>query len=506
MNHCKIENMFGPKTSKPKVLSVRKRESSRLNEVFLPPKPNKLLSYLSNGDRFIPRRRKVYNEDQNKQYYYEEELFDILAPELPNNYWRTPMMKLVMDDVFDIKKRRILNFNNFNVNDGISSTWHQAEIILGKRNVLDWPCTPRNKPMALVDTTHDLPGFESYADLNVIDWSRTGQIAASFGSELVLWNPNSDLTAVFACEDSKAVAYSPKGNLLAVGCRKKQWAVIELWSLGPKVYIEYGHVFDKSSEDVVVIEWEYTGESLVCGTELGNIYVFTVPELKVVKKVCRHDLPIFSMKFSPNFYYLATCDIEGNIFIWEWSNWTVHCALRSQRKLRAVMSWHPWSSEDLAISEDMPASIVLLHVPSKKIVAYYQRRDFNCVIDYISYSKISGELVVSYSTKNNESDNFKSGMIVLSSLDRIVDHLDIQCSHVRFMKWSPDGMQLATAGTDETLVIWNFFSNKEDKDELKQELNMKSAVFKPKNIHKHLHENLGYNKLLVSMYNPPSIR
>lgn len=498
--------MFGRRESKPKLLSVKKRESMRTNEILIPPKPTRLLRYLSYGDRFIPRRHKGHTEEQNKQYYFDDDITDILIPDLPTSYWRTPNLKLILDDVFGIKQRRILSFNDVNVSDGISSTWHSAELIYGKRNSMDWACTPRNKPLALVDTTHDLPGFEHYADLNVIDWSRTGQIAASFGSELVLWNPNNDLTAVFNCDDSKAVAYSPKGNLLAVGCRKKQWAVLELWSLGPKVYIECGHVFDKPNEDVVVIEWEHTAKNLVCGTELGNIYVFKIPKFEVVKKIAnRYDLSIFSMKFSPNFNYLATCDIEGNIFIWNWSNWTVHCALRSQRKLRAVMSWHPWTSEDLAISEDMPASIVILHVPTKKIVAYYQRRDYNCLIDYISFSKVSGELVVSYSTKSSQQDTFKSGIIVLSSLDRIVDQLSIQCSHVRFMKWSPDGMQLATAGTDETLAIWNFFSKKDNKVALKQSLKLQNTVLRPTS-KVSFKKGSECTQLLNKMLYPPNIR
>lgn len=503
-NNCKIE-MFGRRETKPKVLSVKKRESLRENEILFPPKPSRLLCYLSQGDRFIPRRNRGHTNEQNKQFYQDDEVTDILIADLPTSYWRTPNLKVILDDVFSIKKRRILNFSDLSVDEGIASTWHSAELIYGKKNAMDWVCTPRNKPLALVDTTHDLPGFENYADLNVIDWSRTGQIAASFGSELVLWNPNNDLTAVFNCDESKVVAYSPKGNLLAVGCRKKQWAVLELWSLGSKVYIECGHVFDKPHEDVVVIEWEQTAKNLVCGTELGNIYVFKIPSFEIVKKIERYELSIFSMKFSPNFNYLATCDVEGNIFIWNWPNYTVHCALRSQRKLRAVMSWHPWTSEDLAISEDMPASIVILHVPTKKIVAYYQRRDYNCLIDYISFSKVSGELVVSYSTKTQAQDSFKSGIIVLSSLDRIVDQLNIQCSHVRFMKWSPDGMQLATAGTDETLAIWNFFSTKDNKAALKKSLKLQNTFYKTtsKIPLKKLNERV---QLLNTMNHPPNIR
>lgn len=46
----------------------------------------------------------------------------------------------------------------------------------------------------------------------------------------------------------------------------------------------------------------------------------------------------------------------------------------------------------------------------------------------------------------------------MSSMSRIVDTLTVHEKGVFFLMWNPDGMQLATAGDDETLNIWNFFS------------------------------------------------
>lgn len=51
------------------------------------------------------------------------------------------------------------------------------------------------------------------------------------------------------------------------------------------------------------------------------------------------------------------------------------------------------------IAEDVPASIVLLNVPSKRIVAFYQQNVSRTVINYISFSKLTGELLVSTSNK-----------------------------------------------------------------------------------------------------------
>lgn len=46
----------------------------------------------------------------------------------------------------------------------------------------------------------------------------------------------------------------------------------------------------------------------------------------------------------------------------------------------------------------------------------------------------------------------------MSSMSRIVDTLTIHEKAVFFLMWNPDGMQLATAGDDQTLNIWNFFA------------------------------------------------
>jgi WD40 repeat protein len=52
-------------------------------------------------------------------------------------------------------------------------------------------------------------------------------------------------------------------------------------------------------------------------------------------------------------------------------------------------------------------------------------------------------------------------MLVLGSMDRVVDLLKSHEDIVYFMLWSPDGKKLATVGNDESLVLWNFFGNSE---------------------------------------------
>lgn len=54
-------------------------------------------------------------------------------------------------------------------------------------------------------------------------------------------------------------------------------------------------------------------------------------------------------------------------------------------------------------------------------------------------------------------------VLVMSSLDRIVDILKIPDGGARFLMWSPDGTRVATTGNDESLTLWNFYSDKKSK-------------------------------------------
>uniref|UniRef100_A0A1I8Q0Z1 WD repeat-containing protein 55 homolog n=2 Tax=Stomoxys calcitrans TaxID=35570 RepID=A0A1I8Q0Z1_STOCA len=180
----------------------------------------------------------------------------------------------------------------------------------------------------------------------------------------------------------RSLAYSPSGEFLAIGCKSVGFPALELWDVSctDDFSVVSGKIFHKKYGDVLCIEW-------------------TVSELNTLKKIRKHHLPITIIRFSPNMRYLAAGDAEGNIVVYNWSMCTPYLFVKSRRKLSVVFDWHPWTGVDLAISEDVPASIVLLHVPSKRIVAYYQQNNKKFSINSISFSKVTGELLVSTSVR-----------------------------------------------------------------------------------------------------------
>ncbi|KNC24701.1 Protein cortex [Lucilia cuprina] len=457
-------------TYRKTMISLKKKSNQFENEVNY----KKIISSdkpmpISYGDRFIPRRFLLKNCEKNIKFASKKPTRDVLSLCTSQDYWRENTYLPTINLIMEITKDRVLQL----MDPIVKSTGLIIKTCYRNNNennwfLYDWPCKPRSKPSASLDTTFDLPDYDSSCDQNLVDWSIRGQIAVSFGHDVIIWQSKEDITMAFDIKCPRSLAYSPSGELLAIGCKSCEYPgksfLLELWDVScPQDFcVICGKVFSLKHIAVQCIEWTSTGKQIVCGTHYGSIYVLSVPDMNTVKKIRKHHLPITIIRFSPTMRYLASGDSEGNIVIYNWNMCSVYLYVRSRRKLNVVFDWHPWTGVDLAISEDVPASIVLLHVPTKKIVAYYQQNGSKIAINYISFSKLTGELLVSTSSQDgNACNDYK--VLVMSSLDRIVDILKIPDGGARFLMWSPDGTKVATTGNDETLTLWNFYSAKKNK-------------------------------------------
>ncbi|XP_067643669.1 protein cortex isoform X2 [Eurosta solidaginis] len=448
-NCLKSEMFDNPKTQKTPAC-LKKRGSQWENEVLKilrSPFNNFSLYY---GDRFIPRRNSFKTLNKNLKLVNTNIERDVLKVLFDSNYWRQYSLKIAINKTLELEEERILQLSERTLKKSDRHTKFPCFDY-------DWHCIPRSKPLAFAETTHDSPGFDSTFDPNMVDWSVNEQIVASFGQDVIIWKRCDDVTMLFNVKSIKSLAFSPAGTFLAIGCKTNEFPVLELWEVGlsTKFLILNGKVFSSVHGEVHSIVWSHNSTQVICGTGLGCLYVLSVPDLNVMKKVRRHKMPIERIKLSPNRGYLASGDTCGDIVVYNWPSCDVYFVVRSKRKLNTDFDWHPWNGDDLIIAETVPASIVVLHVPSKEIVAYYQRMDRRIVINYLTFSKITAELLVSVCMAADDGRwDFK--ILVMASLNRVVDLINIPGSGARFVVWSPDGTKLATCGNDETLTIWNF--------------------------------------------------
>lgn len=74
----------------------------------------------------------------------------------------------------------------------------------------------------------------------------------------------------------------------------------------------------------------------------------------------------------------------------------------------------------------------------------------------MTVNPLSAELVAAF-TREDQDGAVGCDILVMGSMNRVVDNLSAHINTVNFLLWSPNGTHIATAGNDETLNIWNFF-------------------------------------------------
>lgn len=150
---------------------------------------------------------------------------------------------------------------------------------------LDWPCSPRRVAIATTEISHVITNYLFYSrnfvefnrftfkisnhflDLNVISWSRTGNLAASFGEDLVLWVPKGRSILTYDIKGITALAYNSEGKYIAIGVKvdEKILPQIQIWdvssdSMGIFVSSFVYAVFD---DEVRCIIWDPKSKYIV---------------------------------------------------------------------------------------------------------------------------------------------------------------------------------------------------------------------------------------------------
>lgn len=129
--------------------------------------------------------------------------------------------------------------------------------------------------------------------------------------------------------------------------------------------------------------------------------------------------------------------------------------LNLKNKRAHYIAWHPWIETNLLIGFKSPASIHLLDLKTKTTIAHYRRTDSQYTLCAMAINPLSAELVVSFSHQVN---NVTHGdILVMASMNRIVDNISAHQDAVYYILWDPTGTKVATAGQDESLNIWHFF-------------------------------------------------
>lgn len=153
-------------------------------------------------------------------------------------------MNILQAMKMDGKKENILSFNDAITRNicGKSLNTYPLLSFTERRfkndQDLDWPCKPRKMPLAYNDSTHDLPGFDNICyNANIIDWSCSGRIAASFDCDLILWMPptmdkfKQKSTILYPLQHMTSLSFDSTGDKLAIGIDEVTKCSLQLWKI-----------------------------------------------------------------------------------------------------------------------------------------------------------------------------------------------------------------------------------------------------------------------------------
>ncbi|XP_031637397.1 protein cortex [Contarinia nasturtii] len=429
------------------------------------------------GDRFIPRRRQSAEQIfYNSSFNREENENDIFYIKAQPFYWRRTNYRINIKMQLGINfDRDLLNFHDPTTKQMCERSFNrnptQIEYNVPSKSTeeLDWSCRPRSKPLSYSDSIHDMPGFDRYeSGNNIVDWSSAGEIAAVFDSSLVLWSPETN-PIEFELKNINALKFGPNDKLLALGTKNftPSSSLLQICEITSKQLIRKGaKKFLEIPKNITSIEWERNGCIIACGTSTGMVFIVSYPEMKIEHRFKALKTAISNMKYSiRNTFIAINSSNDGNLLILYNKKFNFEQYLAHENVY--CIAWHPWIETNLFIGYKSPASIHLMDLKTKTMIAHYRRNDLQYSLCAMSINPLSAELVVSFS--HQENDVTHSDILVMASMNSIVDNISAHQEAVYFILWDPTGTKVATIGQDESLNIWHFFGKSQKKaDELKK--------------------------------------
>ncbi|XP_045497272.1 protein cortex-like isoform X2 [Colias croceus] len=353
--------------------------------------------------------------------------------------------------------------------------------------VQPWPCVPRKKSyLTPADSILDLPEY-SYADFaEILDWSSDNILVAALGRNYHKWSWGSqNLTGQgFAMQEIMSCKFDPRGELLMLGTDKE---TVEIHDNANSKCIAKSRCFCNLPQPelcaVIAVDWSPTGNSYVTGCTGGMVASFTrtCNYISLARHVRK---PIFSVRISPDARFVAVTTINSTqvmLLSWPYLD-LISCLDFNKAYTNLVTAWHPWRSALLgigAVTSEYETKVVMCEAPTGKVKKstlggskYY--------LDAMLFSSRTGELVLSLFNieRGLLHPKTSSQLVVLSNPETVVDQWcddgRTGLDRVRTMVFSPDGTKLATATSDEDLIIWNFLP--EDKNIKKTQLRRFSAI------------------------------
>ncbi|XP_014206482.1 protein cortex-like [Copidosoma floridanum] len=425
------------------------------------------------GDRFIPRRNRVNNDLSHYRIIYEKEkdkdagILDVFAGvKKATQHWR----KKLMDSAFkvlgifnELRSNRILDI-------GLQSTMDAKSHKKWELNDCGWDCRPRKQPLLIIKGDNSRHYRDYGAQIfhialsikfkNLIDFGPNNFVVLGLADHFYISDPKNSYKIKYKSYLC-CVKWNPKGTQVAVSGMDGSTSLYDkteskiIWSRKCGGCEEMLHGLCK----VTCMEWMKKNKLIITGCDKGYISVVSSRAGYLIASA-HFEREILAISVSPTEQYVAASVNNKRVKLFTYPNLVLAFEIEFHASIKA-MAWHPWRRNVLCVGGGPgDGSLSLWNVSSRRQLGY-RKVKFVGSVDCMMFNKLSGELVVHWYYLDGR--RLRSKIVVLASLDEIVDAFPIHPEHRMLnIVWTPDHTKLGMQYRD-TLVIWNFFGDDSDK-------------------------------------------
>lgn len=265
--------------------------------------------------------------------------------------------------------------------------------------------------------------FIKNLQLDTYIWSSNQIIAASSNRKVCLYHPMNGFTRALDITGKVSLAFSNKGENLAMAYRKSRRAPydFDLYifkmqqnALFKSEKLDTEKIRTSIKDDITALCYTQNDTFLMVGTSSGRIHALQNVRSKdnnqwhVFKTLNHsHKHEIIKICFSARYQYMATLDIMGEFKIWNGGSMTyIFTHQKEQSKMYRLFEWHPYIENELIFGRVFYPALFLFNVTEKKVVAGFMNWKDDWELTSIAFNPVTAQLAVCFYNQGDFNNSF----------------------------------------------------------------------------------------------------